>query len=248
MISGGLNKVLQNDVSPVVICSAVLIWLIAFPPCLPAQPLQIDATRQLDLADHFYDIQAYRDAVTEYRKFRFFFPDHDRAAYARFRIAMAFFKQKDYETAVVYFERIAGATYAGEYSIEACFMASRCYTAMGSSARAVANLKALLEVTSDPAITDRAWHEIGWINLDTARPLTESAYENARLAFFNISHPGREQYGIADLLVHLDWAQYDPDGLTATMKSPGLAGGLAVIPGAGYLYTNRYQDALVAFL
>ena len=33
-----------------------------------------------------------------------------------------------------------------------------------------------------------------------------------------------------------------------TQKSPALAGTLAVIPGAGYLYCGRYKDALIALL
>ena len=31
-------------------------------------------------------------------------------------------------------------------------------------------------------------------------------------------------------------------------KNPGLAGALAIVPGVGYLYCERYQDALIALL
>lgn len=248
MISGGLNKTARQGPGGCLCILMAVGWLMFLPGHAHAAVLQVDAEKQLNLADHFFSIQEYPDAVSEYRKFLFFFPDHNRAAYARFRVAMAYFKQKAYERAVALFEGIAGGSYAGEFSVDASFMVSRCYTAMGRGARAVANLKALMEVMSDAATVDRAWHEIGWIYLETARPLTDRALESARMAFSNISESGKNKYFPGILMPHLDRARFDPGGLMADMKSPGLAGGLAIVPGAGYLYSGRYQDALIAFL
>ena len=52
----------------------------------------------------------------------------------------------------------------------------------------------------------------------------------------------RKRYGIKEIGLELDNAGGRP------RKSPDLAGVLAVFPGAGYLYTHRHQDALIALL
>ncbi|MDY6822564.1 MAG: hypothetical protein SWH68_02015 [Thermodesulfobacteriota bacterium] len=252
MISGGQNRKNFRVTFALMLFIAAGAWMMPAGPLnaqpLQPRPLQIDARQQLALADHFFAIEQYDAAVTEYQRFCFFFPEHDRVDYARYRIAMGFFHQKAYETALARFGHIAGTDYAGEFSIDAGFMASRCYTAMAMGARAVANLKNLMNRVDDRAIHDRACYEIGWIYLETARPLTAATLDTAQSYFARISEKSRGEYPVGRLIAGLDRARTAPDGLMASMKRPRLAGGLAVVPGAGYLYTDRYQDALIAFL
>jgi hypothetical protein len=67
-------------------------------------------------------------------------------------------------------------------------------------------------------------------------------WERAGEAFKRIGSQGRERFRVAELIRQLDKAdQID-------RLNPGLAGTLAIVPGGGYLYCRRYQDALISFL
>ena len=67
-------------------------------------------------------------------------------------------------------------------------------------------------------------------------------WEQALIVFAEISQEGRNTYRLEDLSKAL------AEEPKMKQKSAGLAGTLAIIPGAGYLYCGRYQDALIALL
>ena len=76
---------------------------------------------------------------------------------------------------------------------------------------------------------------MGWLHVD------QLDWTAARRAFEQISPKGQATYHVTDLLRALATSG------DLELKSPGLAGTLAVIPGLGQLYCGRYEDALAAF-
>jgi hypothetical protein len=80
-----------------------------------------------------------------------------------------------------------------------------------------------------------AWHQIGWLYLESGE------FGQARAAFDRISPSGRMDFDVDTLDLQLNGQEAIP------RKSLVTAGILSLIPGGGYLYCGRVQDALIAF-
>ncbi|MFZ5562870.1 MAG: tetratricopeptide repeat protein [Thermodesulfobacteriota bacterium] len=223
-----------------------MFW--AVPVVADSSALTISADQQIGLGDHFFSSGEYDRAATAYETFLYFFPDSERAEYARFQIARAFFEKGEVEAALERFEKLYAEGKDTGFRAEAGFMAGRCHVALGRRSLALSMMTRLAENYDDPAIHERVFYETAWSYLETAPVLAEEDLAAAMESFQRISPPGQERLHVRQMLRALEQARYDDDGLLASMKRPGLAGALAVVPGAGYLYCGRYQDALISFL
>jgi tetratricopeptide (TPR) repeat protein len=195
----------------------------------------LNADIQIKYADDCFAAQDYRTAVAEYNRFIYFFPKDDRVPHARFNIGMSLFHLKDYAAALDIFTATLdkeGATTAG---IDSGWMISQCYQRSGNYKAAIENLTYLIRLSEDKAVADQAWHRMGWLYLESGE------FGEARAAFDRISPSGRTDFDMNALN-----AQLNGQG-TIPQKNPVTAGLLSVVPGGGYLYCERYQDALIAF-
>jgi hypothetical protein len=85
-------------------------------------------------------------------------------------------------------------------------------------------------------VKDEAYYQIGWIYL------AKASWEKARINFAKISPQSKNKYQLKRLSKELDRTKL------IDRKSPKIAGLLSIMPGAGFLYCERYRDALIAFL
>ncbi len=248
MIFGGTRKIggLTADFTTALLIGLMLCSVPA--PAPAASVLTIAPQQQLGLADRFFEQGEYDAAVTEYHRFRYFFPNDPRADYAAFRTGRACFLRGDYEKALSLFENLYRAGSDNRYGIEACFMLSRCYQALGSPDRAVGVLKELLDSTDDSDVRDRARYQIGWIYLEAPMVLDKAAVDRAEEYFAGISDTNRTTLRVKTLTERLQGFFTDPEGPLLSRKNPGLAGALAAVPGGGYVYCGRYHDALMSFV
>jgi tetratricopeptide (TPR) repeat protein len=123
-----------------------------------------------------------------------------------------------------------------DYAIKSYFKISEAYMKLMAFDPAIINLNNLIVVAYDEDVRDEAYYRLGWIYLETA------SWEKGRQYFSKISVKNKDKYRLEKLAAELDTEKLIPK------KNPKLAGFLSVIPGAGYLYCERYQDALIAFL
>lgn len=231
------------------LCAVIFMTaLLVIPSAAGEETLTISPEQQLGLADFFFKSGEYDRAVTAYETFLYFFPDHDETGYARFQVARSFLKQEKIEAALERFEKIYSEGTDTRFQAEAGFMAARCYTALGMKDRALSMLNLVGETTDDPAVRERIFYETGWTWLEAFPVLTPTEIAAAVANFEQIPSPARDRLHVQAVLDALEQARHDDDGLLASMKSPVLAGTLAVMPGAGYLYCERYHDALISFL
>jgi len=198
--------------------------------------LIIDADKQFEFAEYFFSNQEYTSAISEYERFIYFFPKDDRIEPAMFRIGMAHFKSKRFRQAVNAFKTLIEKYGQTDLSIKSYLMISASYAKLNAFDDAIINLHNLITITGDENIKDEAYYKIGWIYIEMA------SWEKAKNYFSKISAPNKDTYRLKRLAVDLDKEKIIPQ------KNPRLAGFLSVIPGAGFLYTERYQDALIAFL
>ncbi len=196
----------------------------------------IDPDQQINFAATYFSDGDYNRAISEYNRFRFLFPEDQRVELARYQIGKSYYNAHQYDNALKEFTRLVREYGQTELGVKAYFGISECFVKMKDFRNAVANLEHLAGLTDNQPIKDEAFYRIGWIYVEAAD------WDKSRLYFNQISQESENRYATGDLLAELDEVNSIPS------KNPGLAGFLSVIPGGGYLYCNRYQDALMAFL
>lgn len=208
--------------------------------------IQISPDQQFEYAQKLFSDDNFLEAACEYRRFIHFFPDDSRKDQAMFQIGMSYFKNGQYEDAIEAFMLLTEDSSSNkgiktEFSedhpaVQAYFMISETYMLQKESGQAVASLRNLLMLTENKDIQDKAFYKVGWIFLETG------AWEKAGFFFSKISPENKEKYNLDKLNKELNKAD------NIALKNPSIAGSLSIIPGAGFLYCNRYRDALSAFV
>ncbi len=203
----------------------------AFDPSLILNP-----DKQFNYAQDLFSAKDYLTAVNEYKRFIYFFPKDKKVELAMFQVGMSYFLGNHFNEAVNSFKKLTDRYFETEYSIKSYFMMSEAYVKLKAFNLALINLNNLVTLTQDEDIRDEAYYRIGWIHIETA------AWDNARHYLNKISPKNRPKFKLEKLTDELDKEAFIPQ------KNPKLAGFLSIIPGGGYLYCERYQDALIAFL
>jgi len=228
-----------------------LIFSLPLPQASAQSALIIDADKQLEFAEHYYSNKNYSQAVSEYRRFIFFFPEDDRVELVMFKISMSYFNDNRFNDAINSFIKVINKFENTDYAIKSFFMISNCHTAIKQFDSAISNLHDLIELTDNLNIKDEAYYRIGWIYLDMASQFetmlddNSDSFKKAQFYFANITQGNHTKYKIQKLNDALD----DPFQTNKIpQKHPALAGTLSIIPGAGHLYCGRYRDALISFL
>ena len=201
----------------------------------PDPELVISADRQYAFAQHYFIKEDYRRAIDEFKRFIHFFPLDRRVAQAHWLIGMAHYNSKQYSDAINTFRAIIDTQKDSDAS-QTWLMLAESYFASLAPAQAIAALHNLLNLTDDPDIKDKAHYRIGWIYVETG------AFDQAQHYFAKVSNRNKEKYRLHQLADALKKEKLIPH------KNPRLAGTLAIIPGAGHLYCERRQDALISFL
>lgn len=200
------------------------------------QGVLVDADTQYRYAEHLFSSGAYLSAISEYRRFNFLFPQDPRREAAMFGIGDAFMALGQWGQAVQAFSSLLQNFADGSFAEKSYFRISDALLEMGRTASAVTNLFNLAKITDNVDAGDEAFYRIGWIYLKMAE------WRLAQESFAKISAKNRAAYRLRELDAQVNEAAAEK------RKRPGLAGALSIVPGGGYVYCERYQDALIALL
>ena len=198
--------------------------------------LILSPDKQFNYAQDLFSVEDYSTAVNEYKRFIYFFPKDKRVELAMFQVGMSYFLGRHFKEAVDSFKKLTDQYFETEYAIKSYFMMSEALANLKAFNLALINLNNLITITQDEDIKDEAYYRIGWIYIETA------SWDKARHYFKKISTKNRKKYRLERLSDELNKETLIPQ------KDPKLAGFFSIIPGGGYLYCERYQDALIAFL
>ncbi len=201
----------------------------------------IDSVKQFDYAKKCYDQNDYLTAIVEFKKFLSFFQENEKTCDAKFFIGMSWYNGGKFGEAIIEFkELIEKESFDNaenrQIKTNAHFMLARCHVASGNPLMAEIVLGNYIKISDNNDEKDRARNTIGLIRFETAK------WEKAREAFSSISPDNSDKYQVPELLKRLGETE------KIKKKNPAIAGVSALLPGAGYIYTNRYQDAFVSFL
>jgi tetratricopeptide (TPR) repeat protein len=195
-----------------------------------------DPDHQFQFAEHYFQKGEYYRAIGEYERLIFFFPEAKQVELARYKVGLAYLKGERYEEAIHAFERLIDEYQASVNAIKSYLRISEAYVRLKRYDEAIINLKNLVTISPDQNIKDEASYQCGWIYLE------KGLWENAQTCFNRISPQNRKKYRLERFMKELDKKKL------LKRKKPSIAGLLAIVPGAGHLYCERYRDALVSFL
>ena len=220
---------------------AVFVLLSSFSQSSAGPALTIDPDKQFDFAKHYFLSGEYFRAIDEYKRFIYFFPEDNRVKIAMYKIGMSYFNSKSFNDAINSFNTLIDKYSDTDFSMtdlctKAYLMISKCHIHLNEYDFAAICLNNLITITDDIDVKDEAYYQIGWIYLEKA------SWEKARINFAKISPQSKNKYQLKRLSKELDRTKL------IDRKSPQAAGFLSIIPGAGFLYCERYRDALIAFL
>ena len=200
-------------------------------------PLMIlNADKQFKYAQDLFSAQDYLTAAGEYKRFVYFFPKDPRVELAMYRIGMSHFLGGHYREAINAFKKLTEQYFETEYSIKSYYRISEAYIKLKAPDQALVDLNNLVTITRNEDAKDEAYYRIAWIYIETA------SWDEAGRYFNKISAKNRRKFELEKISADLNKATAIP------RKNPKLAGVLSIVPGAGYLYCGRYQDALISFL
>ena len=224
------------------IARAGLVTAVAITICLSSgyshagPAVLLNPEGQFQFAEHYFQKGEYYRAIGEYERFIYFFPEATQVELASYKIGLAYLRGERYQEAIQALELLIERAPNSAHAIKAYLRIGEAYVQLKRYDEALINLENLITVAPDQNIRDDAYYECGWVYLE------KGFRENAQACFDKISAQNREKYRLRKLLKELD------NKKALKRKDPTTAGLLAIIPGAGHLYCQRYRDALVSFL
>ena len=202
----------------------------------PTEPTGLAAEQLLIFAERLMREGEYFRAITEYRRFLFYFPDDPRYPMAYFSIGLAFYRGEDYAEALQTFREVAQRYPDTDYGKQAWLWQGESLLRQGQYVAAERLYTEMTERFPHDEIGQKARYQRAWTLL-YRRQWHEAVTQFEQVA------PGSDVYQSAQLLAHEALA-----GARLPMKSPVLAGTFSgLLPGSGQLYNGRLGDALLAF-
>lgn len=205
--------------------------------------LFITADMQFDYAQALFEQEDFIAAQVEFKRFIHFFRKDPRRERADYTAGVALFRSGQYYEAAKRFDTIIRQSkdIDSPWARKSCFMQSQAFEAMGNTGYAQVVLQNYLKLTRDTDTKDRIYLELARMHIQNTATPGKDELDNARKNLILISPEKQQEYNVTQQLESID------NAMNAPTKSPVLAGILAIIPGGGMLYCERYKDAFISF-
>ncbi len=179
----------------------------------------------------------YFRAITEFRRFRFNYPDDPRQAMALFRVGQAFYRGQQYNEALQTFRDVIQFYPETPYGRQAWLWQGESLLQQTQFDAAEQSYSTYIERYANAPALPYAQYQRGWTLL-YRRQWRAAATELQQIPDTSALYPAAQQ-----LAVEVQ------EGSQRPKKSPFLAGTLStLLPGAGQLYNGRLGDAVLTFL
>jgi len=219
----------------------VMLLVVAAAPAARSEPrnLVITDELQLGLAEMFMVEGEYYRAITEYKKFLYFFPDAEHTGYVQLQIGMAYYHGGECPQAIDAFSKVRQHYPSGQFAA-AAFYEGVCRSRLKNFQAAQDSFARV--IAYDPA-SPQAADALAGMSLSA---IDREDWEGSRQTLQRLAdnYPDLPRGAAArDALPLLEEVADRP------RKSPVVAGTMsALIPGSGQAYAGRYRDGLTAFL
>jgi TolA-binding protein len=202
----------------------------------PTESMSLSSDQLLIFAEQLMREGEYFRAITEYRRFLFYYPDDPRRAMVHFSIGLAFYRGESYVEAMQTFQEVTQHYPNTAYGKQAWLWQGESLIRQGQYTTAEQLYLEITERFPHDRIGQQARYRRAWTLLYRRQ------WRDAATQFQQVA-PDSDLYQSAQLL-----AQEALVGAHLPSKSPVLAGIFSgLLPGSGQLYNGRLGDALLAF-
>ncbi|MEN8210895.1 MAG: outer membrane protein assembly factor BamD [Thermodesulfobacteriota bacterium] len=202
----------------------------------------ITSDMQYEYALELFEAEDYDTAIVEFKRFVHFFPESEYLDQVEYNIAICLFNKKKYHEAARVFNEIIIKSRDNKIIEQAVFFQSRSFMKLGNRGYAQIVLQNYLKLVDDINTKDKIYFNLAQIHLSNARKLQPGSLALAKKYLSKISPSNANKYRIDEYSDLIFKAEHAP------RKNPKAAGLFAIIPGGGFLYCERYHDALITFL
>lgn len=223
--------------------NALYFWLIIslvfflFSHNAHSKTIVIDSEKQYGFATDLLEEGKFQQAISEFERFIYFFPEDKRVEQAKYQIGKCYFKMGQYDKARSILDKLYRKNKEKRIGLNALFLIGESYYKQGvyEEAERIFGLLASQEVFPD--IRDKAIYRLSWVKM------RQGKWEQASFGFKKI----KKQSPIYPSARELEAIAIK--GRDLPYKSPEFAGVLAgIVPGMGHVYCGRYRDGLVSFI
>jgi|Deesub1362A_J573_1020465.scaffolds.fasta_scaffold00140_7 hypothetical protein len=215
-----------------------ILFVILCPPFAGADPQSQAREEQWALAEHLFGSGDYYRAITEYKRFLFYFPEDGRSAAASLRIVESYLRGGWWNEGLQAGHRFLEQGLSQEHEDRLLLMMAFCSLQLGRQEEALGWLRRILDRSRDPQVLGSAQYLMAEAHARAGR------WQESQGVLEHIA-PGHLLHGRARRA-----SQALNRGREELLhrKSPWKAGLLAfLLPGAGHLYCGRKRDAFVVF-
>ena len=207
------------------------------PLCTQASEGQADhPAKQFAFAEALFTEGDYYRAITEYKRFIFYFPKNELIEKSTFRIGESYFRAKRLDEAINTFALFTIHYPQSSMSTEALYLKGMAEKQLKHYSDSLSTFQEIIRSKSND-FSDKAIYQIALIMME------KEEWQEARKTFILV--PKNSPLSESANIMYSSLGNIDD----IPQKSPAVAGTLAaILPGAGHLYTERPRDALVAFL
>jgi len=195
-----------------------------------------DSETQFDFAESLFQTGDFFRAITEYKRFIFFYPEDELVEDSYFRIGESYFRAGRWEETITSLDEFLNEFPDSDLTDAALFIKATAQKNIKRYDEALTSLDQIIKRGVEP-YKDQAIYQSALVLVE------RRDWEKAKSTFSRMPEASPLYPAARTFFSGLEKLNEIPS------KSPVVAGSLAaVLPGAGHVYTERYRDAAIAFL
>ncbi len=217
------------------ICSFCLL-----PFFSPVTYSHFDAENLLAFADALFQEGDYPNAIHEYQRYLFLYPEGDKNDLVQFRIAAAYQNTGQLQVAIESYQKLIAIYTMSPLAERAKSNVAQCQLLQGKKSAAITSLRQFLADSPNSGLAPRAQFIIGMIHMEN-RDWSSAAQEWKQVSIRYAQTPfGPMSDRLSRIVQHRE---------SLPRRSPLTAGLLSTFtPGLGQAYSNRSTDGLRTLL
>jgi TolA-binding protein len=216
----------------------VIVFLLFFNAAYIAdiRAADTDTEKQFDFAESLFQQGDFFRAITEYKRFIFFYPEDELVEDSLFRIGESYFRAGRWEETISSVDNFLNEFPESDLTDAALFLKATAQRNLKRFDEALTSFSQIIKRGVEP-YREQAIYQSAMVFV------ARNDWEKAK-STLSIMPESSPLYAAARTFsAGLERINEIP------AKSPVVAGSLAaVLPGAGHVYTERYRDAAIAFL
>jgi outer membrane protein assembly factor BamD (BamD/ComL family) len=209
-------------------------------PVFTVHPQNFEAQRLLRFADSLFQEGDYHNAIHEYKRYIFIYPEITKRDLVQLSLAASYQNSGQFRAAIAAYQTLIETYPKSPLCDRAQTNIAQCQLLLGDEPKAVASLQQFLADNPQSELAPRAQFTLGIIQMD------ERNWKAASQAWqqVGVKYPQTPFVEVSERLAHLVQR-----GESLPRRSPAISGLLSTaVPGLGQIYSGRFRDGLYSLI